>query len=273
MTNLIATKILLLRPNQYLPALFIILLLLSIPAFTQRFDYLPKGKKDIEVEVYKEFAISYSETHEQPYWVAYELTADELRIQRSRKDYFKADANISTKSASLSDYSGSGYDRGHLCRASYCKRSTESYKESFLMSNISPQLPKFNRAGGNWYRLEEMEVSIANKEGMIYSVSGSIFNDNLGYIGDNHVTIPGYFFKVFLSLNNEPKAVAFILRHSNDKATDLWTTAVSVDNLELITNIDFFPALDDIIEERIESIFNKSDWTSSQATNSSRKYY
>lgn len=247
--------------NSKFIAVVFLLQLRSISALSQEFDYLPKGKNDIEIEVYREFTISYSEKHEQPYWVAYELTADELKIQRSRKDYFKSDTNISTKSASLSDYSGSGYDRGHLCRASYCKRSTESYKESFLMSNISPQLPKFNRAGGNWYRLEEMEVNIANREGKIYSVSGSIFNDNLGHIGNNQVTIPGYFYKVFLSLNNEPKAVAFIFRHSNEKTSDLWTTAVSVDSLELITNIDFFPALDDKIEERIESKFNKVNWT------------
>lgn len=71
----------------------VFIVLLDIP---NNLIFCPKSQLDAEIEKYLEFTISYSELHEQPYWVAYELTAEEVKIQRSRKDYFKADINIST---------------------------------------------------------------------------------------------------------------------------------------------------------------------------------
>ena len=104
----------------------------------ESFNYLPQGPQGQIIE-YRDFTICYSETHEQPFWVAYELTANELEIERNRRDYLAEDNNITTGSAVKADYSFSGYDRGHMCEPNYCKSSEEGYRESYLFSNVSPQ--------------------------------------------------------------------------------------------------------------------------------------
>jgi endonuclease G, mitochondrial len=227
-----------------------------------QFNYLPAPQSDCELKTYLEFSLCYDEAHEQPRWVAYELTAEELAMPMTRKDYFKEDKSISTGSAVANDYRNSGYDRGHIARAMYCKSSLDAYKESFLFSNISPQIPNFNRSGGDWFRLEELEVKLAEQLGKIYVVSGPVFRDNLGSIGENNVTIPGYFYKAILSPDYN-YSIAFLVRHENTKA-DVWNYAITIDSLEAFTNLDFFPALDDSIEDLIEAKLDLNWWQSPQ---------
>jgi len=225
-----------------------------------QFNYLPAAQNDCELKTYLEFSLCYDEVHEQPRWVAYELTAEELALPMRRKDYFREDKSISTGSAVASDYRNSGFDRGHLARAMYCKSSLDAYKESFLFSNISPQIPAFNRSGGDWFRLEELEVKLAETLGKIYAVSGPVFQDTIGSIGNNKVTIPGYFYKAILSPDYN-YSIGFLLKHENTK-TDIWNYAISIDSLEAFTGLDFFPALDDHIEDVIEAELHINWWKS-----------
>jgi endonuclease G len=86
-----------------------------------------------------------------------------------RKNYFSEDRKFGARSARLADYEYSGYDRGHLCRAEYCKSDEKAYRQSFLLSNMSPQIGVgFNRAGGAWYNLEKLEVNLATNYGKLY---------------------------------------------------------------------------------------------------------
>jgi endonuclease G len=98
------------------------------------------------------YILQYNEQFEQADWVAYELTRDEVMGSTDRKDSFKTDTEIGTGSATLADYRGSGYDRGHLAPAADMKMSALSMSDSFYMSNMSPQHPSFNR--GIWSKLE-----------------------------------------------------------------------------------------------------------------------
>ena len=105
---------------------------------------------------------------------------------------------VTTGSAHSSDYTKSGYDRGHLCPAADMDFNPVAMEESFFMSNISPQAPEFNR--GIWKDLETEVRNWAKKEKKIYVVTGPVFRDNKGTIGEDKVTVPGYFFKIsFLS--------------------------------------------------------------------------
>ena len=114
-------------------------------------EYLPKPEG--EIIRHKYYTLSYNEDHEQANWVHYRLNPTFLNGTTPRINSFKVDPNVSTKSAELSDYKGSGYDRGHLAPAGDMKYSKESMIESFFMSNMSPQNPSFNR--GIWRKLEE----------------------------------------------------------------------------------------------------------------------
>lgn len=240
----------------YIPYVFLFNL---ITPSNEAFNYLPSGRGDTYIIQYSEFALSYNNSHRQANWVAYELTADELSISFGRRNYFSEDMTGGLEPASLTDYRYSGYDRGHLCRAEYCKSSEDAYRESFLLSNMSPQIGAgFNRTGGSWYNLEELEKKLARKYGKVYAVSGPVFRDNLGTIGANKVTIPGYFYKAFL-LPDYKAAIGFILRHEITEGDPL-SFSVTIDSLESFAHLDFYPSLADKIEDEIEARIDLEYW-------------
>lgn len=222
---------------------FVLFLLLT--PFVLFAQYQPTGGHAIvEHEFY---SLSYNEEHEQADWVYYRLYADLINGGTARDDSFRADAAVSTSSASLDDYVGSGYDRGHLAPAGDMKDAT-AMSESFFMSNMSPQEPSFNR--GAWKTLEAT-VRQWGSEQEIYVVTGPIFMENKGTIGDNEVTVPGYYYKIAYSPADN-KMIAFVM--PNEKITNsLDVYVVSTDSVESLTGIDFFPQISDDLEEQLES--------------------
>jgi endonuclease G len=240
------------------PLLFIILPAISYGQGA--FRYQPTSPSDQIIKTYKEFSLSYSDDYKQPVWVAYELTQEELQKAAQRSNYFRIDKSIGTQWAALEDYEGSGYHRGHICRANYCKSSSEAYKESFYLSNISPQLAGFNSGGGNWYNLEILEENYALVKKRIYAVSGPVFKDNIDVIGKGEIIVPGYFYKAFLCPDLK-HAIGFLLPHDENKVNDPLQFAITIDSLEIFTGIDFFFELDDNAEELIEGTIDYSCWT------------
>lgn len=217
-------------------------------------ELLPKSGGEIYKKTY--YTISYSEKNEQANWVYYYLTPSMIKGKTKRSNRFKADKCISTQSASLKDYKASGYDRGHLCPAAAMRVNSISMKESFLMSNMSPQKPGFNR--GLWKRLEAQVRKWVLKNGNLYVVSGPIFKDCLGAIGPNKVTIPGYYYKVIYS-KDRSKMIAFVMPNKKIKGP-ISKYVVTVNKVEKLTGIDFFYLLDDNKEERLESHSVLSKW-------------
>lgn len=217
-------------------------------------EYLPKSEG--EIIRHKYYTLSYNEDHEQATWVHYKLDPNFLKGTTPRINSFKPDPYVSTKSAELSDYKRSGYDRGHLAPAGdmiYCR---ESMIESFYMSNMSPQDPSFNR--GIWRKLEETIREWGKRSQIFISTAGVLNIENLGSIGGNKVTIPAKYYKVIYSSKNN-SMIGFLLpnRGSSD---EIKSFVVSVDSIELITGIDFFHELPDEIENRLESKINLEDW-------------
>lgn len=223
------------------------------------FDYLPHSA-DGEIIRHQHFTLSYIEKHEQAEWVAYRLTGEEVQGVEERSDDFREDPMVKTGSATLQDYYRSGYDRGHLAPAGDMKFSEEAMSESFLMSNMSPQAPEFNR--GIWRLLEEQVRRWALQNGSLYVVTGPVFNQRSRKIGENKVSVPKAYYKVLLDYTEpEIKAIGFLLPNKgSDK--DILTFAVPIDSVEKVTNIDFFPALPDAEENRLEMEVNVSDWIS-----------
>ncbi|MDO6738046.1 DNA/RNA non-specific endonuclease [Wenyingzhuangia sp. 2_MG-2023] len=219
-------------------------------ANNNHFNYLtfaPSAKN--KVYQYRYFTLEYNEEHEQASWVYYLLTSDFINGTAKRKDNFREDPNITTKSATLSDYKKSGYDRGHLCPAGDMKLNKTSMSETFYMSNMSPQLPGLNR--GEWKRLESKVRKWAIEEDSLLIVTGPIFKNNLGYIGKEKVTIPGYYYKVIYDITPPQKMTAFILPHIQ-KLNPYFKYQTSVDKVEDMTGIDFFSFLNDDIEASLE---------------------
>ena len=245
-----------------------ILLVLLIAQFSFAQEVLLPAVQDSDLIVHHQnYTLSYSEAHEQAEWVAYELTKEEILGQYDRADNFRSDTSVSTGSASLNDYRGSGYDRGHLAPAADMKFSADAMSESFYLSNMSPQDPSFNR--GIWKKLEAMVRQWAYDNDSIYIVTGPVLNkDSYKTIGSNHVSIPEYYYKIILDFTEpEIKAIGFLL--PNEKGVSpVASYAVSVDNVEEITGIDFFSALPDEQEDSLESTFDPSLWNFHQFSQS-----
>lgn len=170
---------------------FLSALLFIIPILLHA-QYEPKATGELIRHTY--YSLDYNEQHEQPNWVYYRLTYDMIKGLASRADDFRADAAVSTGSAELEDYRGSGYDRGHLCPAADMKLNKEAMSETFFLSNMSPQNQSFNR--GKWADLEaEFRSFIRDESDTLYIVTGPVFADNKGGIGKNQVTVPGFYYK------------------------------------------------------------------------------
>ncbi len=205
------------------------------------------------------YTLQYNEKHEQADWVAYVLTSDETSGAYSRTNDFSPDLMVKSASANDADYKGSGYDRGHLAPAADMSWSAQSMSESFYYSNMSPQVPSFNR--GIWSRAEAFARSVAVENEKLCIVTGPVLKDDLPQIGPNRVSVPEYYYKVLFDfVEPEIKAIAFIIPNQAG-AFDLAHYAVSVDSVESMTGIDFFAALPDELERKLENHYNVSDWS------------
>lgn len=205
------------------------------------------------------YSLSYSEPHEQAEWVAYELKKSHLSNTNFKRPYFEIDKAVKTKAAHWRNYKKSGYDKGHLCPAGDRKYSKFAHDETFLTSNISPQEHAFN--AGVWNRLEQKVRYWANKYNGVYVVSGGILKGNMKTIGDENVSVPNQFYKVLIDNNSgTPKVLGFLMDHE-DSNKPLYKFVVPIDKIEALTGIDFFPELDDAIENKMEASSSYKAWS------------
>jgi endonuclease G len=220
---------------------------------------IPKTNTKDKIINHVGYSLLYNEIHEQANWVAYELTKDETNKIFDRTNKFLVDQSVKSGSATDKDYENSGYDRGHLAPASDMGWSEITMEESFYYSNMSPQDPSFNR--GIWKKSEELIRAWAIENNSLYIATGPILSNNLQTIGPNKVSVPNYYYKVILDYS-EPgiKGIGFILPNIGSKE-ELQNYAVSIDSVESLTGIDFFPLLDDDQETLIEKSLCVNCWT------------
>ena len=211
---------------------------------------LPSHTSNHQIIEHSAYILQYNEKYEQAEWVIHLLTKDRVTGSFERIDNFRPDPRVTTGSASLADYKGSGYDRGHLAPAADMNWSENVMSESFFMSNMSPQKPGFNR--GIWKSLESIIRTWAIENDEIYIVTGPVLSDNLSTIGTNKVAIPAYYYKIILDYKEpEIKGIGFVVPNESSKIS-LNKYAVTIDSIENLVGIDFFPVLEENIESKIE---------------------
>jgi len=207
------------------------------------------------------YTVSYNRGLKIPNWVAWELTPEKLIERESRSRDFLPDPDLPTDEAvTTDDYKGAGLDRGHMCPAGDNRWHWRAMQESFYMTNICPQDHNLNR--GDWKELEEACRRWAQEEGRIYIVCGPVlYKRKHRTIGKRHrVTVPEAFFKVILcSESNPPKAIGFIYKNtSGNHSLDSYVN--TIDQVERITGIDFFPSLTDEVEKEVEAACDLNLW-------------
>jgi endonuclease G, mitochondrial len=225
---------------------------------------IPKTAPADRVIMHTGYAFVFSPVYMQSRWVAWELTREETISLYPRSDDFRPDPAVSSGTATDADYEGSGYDRGHLAPAADMGWSARAMDESFYYSNMSPQTPSFNR--GIWKKLEEQVRSWAITYGSVYVVTGPVLKPGLSSIGPHGVAVPELYYKVILrTLEPDETGIAFVMRNSASKLP-LTTFAVTIDSVEKLTGIDFFPTLSKEEEHLAEAILCLNCWNWSSST-------
>lgn len=209
------------------------------------------------------FVVNHCDEWKIPYWVAYFLSASNLQGDATRTNDFRADPQLATDSRSeLTDYRYSGYDRGHNAPAAAFRRSRAAMSTTFLLSNMSPQTPRLNRS--IWRILEQEVRQTVNTEGEGWIITGNVsldadsnFVDPPDSIGGNNVGVPTHCFKAILIRDDNENyfMYAFLLPNQRDHVPGVPADyMLTIDRLEEITGYDFFPLLDDQIEDDLENV-------------------
>ncbi|WP_373840704.1 DNA/RNA non-specific endonuclease [Bacteroides heparinolyticus] len=208
------------------------------------------------------YILSFNSTTLCPNWVAWELTRSEASGSGRRATDFLADPQVPLRyQVTTEEYKNSGYDRGHMCPAADMKWHPHAQTECFYMSNICPQDRKLN--SGSWGTLENACRRWAKREGKVYIVCGPVFKRGRKKvtIGRNMaIRVPDGFFKVVLSTRKgAEKAIGFYYGNHSGKQS-MTQTAMSVDEVEDLTGMNFFHRIDDVLEKRVEASYNLKDW-------------
>lgn len=204
------------------------------------------------------FSLAYDSNCKSAKWVAYRLTKDQLkdRIDLDRV-LFSSDPQLKRNKTEYYDYSGSGYDRGHLVPAADMSFDSISYKETFLMSNIVPQKRGCNR--GIWKELEKQTRQWVKKHNEVYIISGPVYTQQIRPVKLNksNICVPDAFFKIVLVYNDKIQAtLSFVVPNElSDKSLSSYTSTIR--EIEKQTGINFFDhMLDDSVEEKLENSVN-----------------
>ena len=217
------------------------------------------------------YTTSYNSKTKTPNWVAWHLTkAHTYGSYQRDQEVFAEDESVKAPRATDNDYYNSRYDRGHMCPAGDNKWDQQAMTESFLFTNVCPQNHGLNKY--EWNDLEILCRDWAREYGAIDIVCGPLYSSgserfSVGKgsdsqqktIGRNMVWVPDAFFKVVLCRQGRPKAIGFVYRNEGKKQP-MGEAVRSVDEIEAMTGIDFFPALDDATESRIEASASLLEW-------------
>lgn len=222
------------------------------------FDFLPTSTSKLVVR-HRYYTLSYQEEFEQAEWVAYELKKSYIKNSDFKRPFFIEDSKVTTGSASWKNYKNSGFDKGHLCPAGDMEFAYDAYNDTFLTSNIAPQIHEFNN--GVWNRLEQKVRYWAVKYDGIYVITGGVLKPSLETIGKEKVSVPEFFYKILLDDSGErPKMIGFLVPNSESKEP-LYRFVVSVDLIEKMTGIDFFPKLENNLESHLEKSTDYKNWS------------
>lgn len=215
------------------------------------------------------FSMEYDKSKKHSRWIAFRF--DNMTKQQNviRSDEpFDVDPSVSSEYQRVqADFGRQGYDRGHLCASADRLYSREVNEQTFYYTNMSPQKKEFNRV--IWATLEgavqKWGRSCTASDTMYVVKGGTIDKEEqiIKYINnDRSKPVPKYYYMAVLFKKAESfKAIAFWLEHTDKpKSTKLVDYALSIDELEEKTGIDFFPALNDKLENVIEATYSAKAW-------------
>ncbi len=217
------------------------------------------------------FSVEYDKSKKHARWVAFKFynTTGEKNIGRSPEPFAPDPELAPSEQREQADFGRKGYDRGHLCASADRLYNQKANEQTFYYTNMSPQKNAFNV--GIWRDLEALVQNWGRNNSLrdtLYVVKGAALNKPeyiKEYIGgDKSKPVPKYYFMALLNKKGEGfKAIAFWLdqTHYYSKNERLTKYAISIDELEQKTGIDFFHHLNDPLENAVEASIQTSAWS------------
>jgi endonuclease G len=205
-----------------------------------------------------DFTLEYSTAKKHPKWVAWQLYKSHMGSS-GRTDYWQFDPRIPAEYSPVRE-DFSGYDRGHLCPSADRTQSVAMNRQTFMYSNMSPQLGAFNQ--GIWATLETRVRTWASGSDTLYICAGGTIgkeSDIMGYTSTSSMAVPKYYFKVILrkkAANGAFDAIGFWFENKSYSGVSLSSAQVkTIDEIETLTGIDFFYQLPEAEQNRVEAAF------------------
>ncbi|WP_217932068.1 DNA/RNA non-specific endonuclease [Bacteroides caecimuris] len=216
------------------------------------------------------FSMEYDKSKKHSRWIAFRFDNQTKLQKATRSDEFISDPSLDLESQRVqADFGRRGYDRGHLCASADRLYNQEANDQTFYYTNMSPQRNNFNT--GVWLALEGQVQSWGRSctaSDTLYVVKGGTIDKEeqvKEYIGgDRSKPVPKYYYMALLFKKGESfKAIAFWMEHKDSKPSTpikLSDYALSIDELEEKTGIDFFPSLNDNLENALEATYSIKSW-------------
>lgn len=214
-----------------------------------------------------QYVLSYNKSRNIANWASWELNKSWMGDAKRQND-FRPDASLPKGwyKVTTKDYSGSGFDRGHLVNSEDRGKSVEDNSATFLMTNILPQAPDNNQ--GVWVQLEEYSRDLARQGKELYIVAGGHSTGGEGKNGKasqlkGKISVPATMWKVILVIDDPTKGLAGVnastrmiavimpnMQGRSGKWQDFCTT---VGDVEKLTGYNFFTNVPPDIQKQIES--------------------
>jgi endonuclease G len=217
-----------------------------------------------------QWAASYHRDKGRPNWVSWHLASSWLG-SAPRQDDFRADTTLPAGwyRVQATDYSGSGFDRGHHCPSADRTATVTDNSSTFLMTNMMPQSPDNNQ--GPWANLESYCRTLVSSGNELYVIMGGSGSGGTGANGGTtftvaggKVAVPSQVWKVIIVLpsgtndvarvTTSTRTIAVLMPNTQGIRTADWKTyRVTVDQIETLTGYDFFSAVPATVQNIIES--------------------
>lgn len=216
------------------------------------------------------YAMSYSNVRGTANWVSWHIKSSDLG-STPRQDDFRADGSLPSGwwQVGASSYSGSGFDRGHMCPSADRTASVAANSSTFLMTNMIPQAPNNNQQ--TWANLETYERDLVTAGNEVYIICGSYGTGGTGSnggttstINSGHVTVPSNVWKVIVVLPNgnndlsrvttSTRVIAINTPNINSINSNWRNYRVTVNSIEAATGYDLLSSLPTSVQNTIEAV-------------------
>ena len=215
-----------------------------------------------------QFALSYSKENGIPNWVSWHVSKDWLG-NASRQDDFRADESLPEgwNKVNPSDYTGSGFDRGHNCPSADRTKTVDDNSATFLMTNMIPQAPDNNR--NTWANLEEYTRHLVDEGQEVYVIMGNYgtggtgTNGSASTIDEGRIRVPKYIWKVLVVLpegqddvtriTSDTRVIAVNTPNQNNTNPDWGLYRTTVDAIEKATGYNLLSEVPEQVQQVLEA--------------------